>query len=292
MIQEVPEGPKTGGRLFFKHPAVAAEYERWCREIERAGERNAGIGLSSADVLRVHFTLVDTFYGKREGLGGIGPKSLHLLLSAVGRQHTSCPGDRVEDMVATLLYGLVLNHPFHDANKRTAFLASMLLLYRNGLVPKISEQQFEDFVVSVAEKSFRNLEKYKRSFQGQDQADVLYIAHYIRLSTRQSDRKDYFITYRELATILRRFGFDLANPSGNHIDVIRTEGPYSGSRVIHVGFHGWSRQAAKTVIKDIRRATELDILNGVDSAAFFRGEEPITNLLAKYYEPLERLADR
>jgi death-on-curing protein len=195
-------------------------------------------------------------------------------------------------MVATLLYGLVLNHPFHDANKRTAFLASMLLLYRNGLVPKITEQQFEDFVVSVAEKSFRNLEKYKRSFQGQDQADVLYIAHYIRLSTRQSDRKDYFITYRELATILRRFGFDLDNPSGNHIDVIHTDGRHAGTRVIHVGFHGWSKQAAKVVIRDIRQATELDILNGVDSAAFFKGEEPITNLLAKYYEPLERLADR
>lgn len=276
----------------FKHAAVAAEYERWCRELDRVGEKNSEIGLSAAEVLRVHFTLVDTFYGKREGLGGIGPKSLPLLLSSVGRQHNSCPGDRVEDMVATLLYGLVLNHPFHDANKRTAFLASMLLLYRNGLVPRISEQQFEDFVVSVAEKSFRNLEKYKRSFQGHDQADVLYIAHYIRLATRHSDRKDYFITYRELSTILRRFGFDLDNQSGGYIDVIRTEGRHAGTRVAHVGFNGWSRQAAKGVIRDIRRATELDILNGVDSAAFFKGEEPITNLLAKYYEPLERLADR
>lgn len=278
--------------MHFKHAAVAAEYERWCRELERAGEKNQGIGLSSAEVLRVHFTLVDTFYGKREGLGGIGPKSLHLLLSAVGRQHTSCPGDRVEDMVATLLYGLVLNHPFHDANKRTAFLASMLLIYQNALVPKVTEQQFEDFVVSVAEKSFRNLEKYKRSFADRDQADVLYISHYIRLATRQSDRKDYVITYRELATILSRFGFDLTNPSNNRIDVVRMEGPLAGTRVAHVGFHGWSKQAAKGVIRDIRRATELDILNGVDSAAFFKGEEPITNLLAKYYEPLERLADR
>ena len=278
--------------MHFKHAQVTAEYERWCRELERIGEANRGVGLSAEEVLRVHFTLVDTFYGKREGLGGIGPKSLPLLLSAVGRQHNSCPGDRVEDMVATLLYGLVLNHPFHDANKRTAFLASMLLLYRNGIVPRITEQQLENFVVSVADKSFRNLEKFKRSFQGEDQSDVLYIAHYIRLATRQSDRKDYFVTYRELATILRRFGFDLDNPSDNRIDVVRTEGRYAGSRVAHVGFHGWSRQAAKTVIKDIRRATELDILNGVDSAAFFKGEEPITNLLAKYYEPLERLADR
>lgn len=278
--------------MHFKNAEVEEEYDRQCRELVRHGDRDAGIGLSCVDVLKVHFTIVDTFYGKREGLGGIGPKSIPLLQSAVGRQHTSCPGDRVEDMVATLLYGLVLNHPFHDANKRTAFLSSMLLMYRGGLIPRISEQQLEDFIVRVADRSFKKLEKYQRTFEGQEQADVLYIAHYIRSVTRQSDKKDYFITYRELATILRRFGYDLDNPSDNHIDVVKMDGPEAGARVIRVGFHGMSKQAAKGVIRDIRSATELDILNGVDSAAFFKGEQPITNLLAKYYDPLERLADR
>lgn len=278
--------------MMFRHEAVEREYHRWCREVERTGEREANVGLSSTQVLRVHFTLVDSFYGKQEGLGGIGPKSLHLLMSSVGRQHTSCPGDRVEDMVATLMYGLVLNHPFHDANKRTAFLSSMLLLYVNGLMPKITETQFEDFVVSVAEKSFRNLDKYKRTFLDQEQADVMYIAHYIRSVTRQADQKDYVVTYREIRSILRSFGFDLINPSGNYIDVVKADGPDAGTRVTHVGFHGWSKQAAKGVIKEIRRATALDVLNGVDSGAFFRGEQPITNLLARYYEPLERLAFR
>ena len=146
--------------------------------------------------------------------------------------------------------------------------------------------------MSVAEKSFRKIENFKRSFEGRDQADILYIAHYIRLVTRHSDRKYYLVTYRELGTILRQFGFDLSNPTGNYIDVIHINGPDAGVRVAHVGFHGWSKQAAKGVIRDIRRATKLDILSGVDSAAFFKGEQPIINLLAKYYEPLERLADR
>jgi len=195
-------------------------------------------------------------------------------------------------MVATLLYGLVLNHPFHDANKRTGFLAAMTLLYRNGLVPKISEQQFEDFTVSVAEKKFRNLLKYKRSFEGQDQADVMYIAHFMRVSTRQADKKDYWITYRELDSILRRFGYELKNPKDNRIDVVVTEGVDVGKRVAHVGFQAWSKQAARGVIDTVRVATRLDVLNGVDSGAFFKGEEPIRNLMAKYYVPLERLADR
>lgn len=275
--------------MHFKNAEVEAEFDRWCRKLEIEGEKDHGVGLSAVDILRVHFTLVDTFYGKKEGLGGIGPKSLHLLLSSVGRQHTSCPGDRVEDMVATLLYGLVLNHPFHDANKRTGFLAAMLLLYRNGLVPTVTEKQFEDFVVTVAERRFREFSKYKKSFQDQEQADVLYIAHYIRGATRQSDKRDYFVTYRELDTILHRFGYELKNPDANRIDVIETA---TGVRVAHVGCHGMSKQAAKGVIRTIREATELDILNGVDSGAFFKGEQPITNLLAKYYAPLERLADR
>jgi death-on-curing family protein len=276
--------------MHFSNPEVESEFERWRRLIAREGERDCGIGLSAVEVLRVHFTIVDTFYGKKEGLGGIGPKSVPLLLSSVGRQHTSCPGDRVEDMVATLLYGLVMNHPFHDANKRTGFLSAMLLLYKNGLVPKVKEKQFEDFVVVVAEKKYRQFAKFKRSFEQQEQADVLYIAHYIRGATRHSDKKDYFITYRELDTILRRFGYELRNPDKGHIDVVRTDD--TSVRVAHVGFHGWSKQAAKGVIRSIRTATELDILNGVDSGAFFKGEQPVTNLLAKYYEPLERLADR
>ncbi|MGB9826790.1 MAG: type II toxin-antitoxin system death-on-curing family toxin, partial [Desulfofundulus sp.] len=35
--------------------------------------------------------------------------------------------------VATLLYGLVKNHPFVDGNKRTAFVAAAVVLKRNGL---------------------------------------------------------------------------------------------------------------------------------------------------------------
>lgn len=275
---------------FFRHTEIAKEYERWQRQLPVCPYVG---GLSYNDVLTVHFVLADMFYGRKEGIGGIGPKSLDLLVSAVGRQYVTFGGvdkwSRPEELAATLLYGIVLNHPFHDANKRTGFLSALLLLNRHAITIKVTEKQFEDFTVSVADKSFRIMQKYIKSFMGEEDADVKYIAHYIRISTRQSDKKDYIVTYKELNSLLKRFGFELRHPHANTIDVVEVD---TGRRVCNIGFHGFSRQVAKPVIKRVRAETGLDFLNGCDSAAFFKGEEPINNLLAKYYEPLERLAFR
>lgn len=274
----------------FRHEQVQLEYERWKDKLpafEYAG------GLSYDDILTVHFVLVDMFFGKQSGIGGIGPKSLDLLVSAVARQYVSFGGqdkwEKPEELAATMLYGIILNHPFHDANKRTAFLSTLLLLNRFGLTIRITEKQFEDFTVSVAERSFRKMEKFRRSFEGREDADVHYIAHYIRNATRQSDRKDYIVTYRELNSLLRRFGYELKDSHKNTIDVVEMD---TGKRICNIGCHGFSKQAAKPVIKYVRSETGLDFLSGCDSGAFFKGEEPLNNLLAKYYEPLERLAYR
>ncbi len=214
---------------FFRHPRVQEEYQRWAAKLP---DSSSFPNLSYADVLSAHFVLVDMFYGQQAGLGGIGPKSLDLLISAVERQNVSFGGvdkwERPEEIAATLLYGIVLNHPFHDANKRTAFLSTIWLLNRNDLTIKISEQKFEDFTVHVAEKSFRKMEKYKRSFEGQEDADVKYIAHYLRSVTRQIVKKDFTITYRELSSILRGFGFEFQNPHRNTIDVVEI---HTGKRI-------------------------------------------------------------
>ncbi len=274
----------------FHHPEIEREFIRWHEQLPTCQYTG---GLSYVDVLTVHFVLSDVFYGIGSGLGGIGPKSLDLLISAISRQHVSFGGvdkwTKPEEMAATLLYGIVLNHPFHDANKRTGFLSALLLLERFKITIKVTEKQFEDFVVSIAERSFQKNEKFKRSFAHQEDADVKYISHYLRLCTRQSDKKDYIVTYRELNSLLKRFGFELSNPHENTIDVVSID---TRERVCNIGYHSHSRQVAKPVIKYVRQETGLDFLSGCDSGAFFKGEEPISNLLAKYYEPLERLAYR
>lgn len=278
----------------FKNSDVRDEYLRWQKVL--ASENATGPGLSIDDVLVVHFMIVDMFYGQHEGLGGIGPKDVGLLSSAVSRQFAGY-GEverwpTVQEKVATLLYGIVLNHPFHDANKRTAFLASLYYLQMNGLYPRVSAKQFEDFVVTVADRSFRSMEKFKRSFADQDDADIRYIAHFIRNATRQIDKRDYTITFNELNRILRRFGYCLANPVGNYIDILHNEGEAEGKKVAQVGFPSWTKQVTRQAIKTVRQATCLTVLDGIDSQVFFKDVEPISQLLARYYEPLQRLADR
>ena len=274
----------------FQHDEIREEFRRWKRQLPIYGYND---GLSYEDVLTVHFLLADMFFGKSSGIGGIGPKSLDLLISAVSRQHVGFAGEKKwvepEEIAATLLYGIVLNHPFHDANKRTGFLSTLLILKRNGLTISIKERQLEDFTVTVAERSFRKMEKFKRDFEGTEDADVKYIAHYIKTATRKENKRDYLVTYRELNNILKRFGFELTNPHNNSIDVVRV---HDGKRVTNIGFHGMTKQVSKKTIKDVRIGTELDFLSGCDSGAFFKGEIPLNNLLAKYYEPLERLAYR
>lgn len=281
--------------LSFQHPDVEQEFVRWLELIRN--ERSGWIdGLSLEDVLAVHFLIVDIFYGSREGLGGVGPKDIGLLSSAVSRQHSSFGGTdkwhTLEEKVATLLYGIVLNHPFHDANKRTAFLTTLYYLQKEGRFPRITAKQFEDFVVKIADKSFLKMEKYQRSFANQEDGDIRYIAHFIRSSTRPIDKKDYTITFNDLDRILNRFGYSLHNPSGNYIDIIHTEGRKKGQKVCQIGFPSWTKQVTRQAIKTVRQATGLTALKGIDSQVFFKDVDPITQLLARYYEPLQRLADR
>jgi len=102
----------------FRHPEIKQEFERWQKQLPPCDYSK---GLTYNDVLTVHFVLSDMFYGIGSGIGGIGPKSLDLLISAISRQHVSFGGvdkwSKPEELAATLLYGIVLNHPFHDANK-------------------------------------------------------------------------------------------------------------------------------------------------------------------------------
>ncbi len=82
---------------------------------------------------------------------------MHLagLESAVARPQATMEGDdlyaSVLEKSAVLLHALVLNHPFHGGNKRTAFTALGLFLQYNGMALESSRTEAENLVVSVAD---------------------------------------------------------------------------------------------------------------------------------------------
>ena len=81
--------------------------------------------LSTADVLGIHAVLLRK-YGGAEGIRDMGA-----LESAVFRPQSGYYADLVQEACA-LLESLLINHPFVDGNKRTAFAACDIFLRIKG----------------------------------------------------------------------------------------------------------------------------------------------------------------
>ncbi|MDR2854724.1 MAG: type II toxin-antitoxin system death-on-curing family toxin [Methanomicrobiales archaeon] len=65
---------------------------------------------------------------------------------------------------AYLLHGIATMHPFIDGNKRTAFLAAFVTLFRQGMNIDASNDDVSEFVLSVArgEKTELDVRKWIR----------------------------------------------------------------------------------------------------------------------------------
>lgn len=280
---------------------IRKEYDRWTKSLGPYDPYTGKVTIGLHEVLQAHFLLVDYFNKTGEGLGGIGPKDINMLHSALGRQFVQFGGkpkwnDRI-DICATLMYGLIKNHPFHDANKRTAFLTSLLHLQKIGKTPTSSQKDYEDFTVAIADNKLSQYDFYERIQCVDADKDIYAIAFFLKKNSRNIDLKSKLITYNDLNTLLNKRGLTLDNPKGNRIDLVRyvdTEGNVLNKtrRLAHIGFHGWTRQVSQKDINIVREASKLDARHGFDSQSFYNGlEDPLT-LIKKYKEPLENLAFR
>jgi prophage maintenance system killer protein len=290
----------------FANSQIKIEFERWSAIATNGDTRGSQVGIGIQDVLAAHFLIVDFFMETARGIGGVGPRDINLLHSAVSRQFVSL-GMREKwpaplQKCATLLFGLVKDHPFHDANKRTAFLVTLLFLGRLGRTPTVSHKDFEDFIVDVADNKLGKYARFRQLSLGDD-AEVIFVHDFLKRNTREIDKRPYTVTYSELNQILKDHGFELINPSGNFIDLIRVE--YSRglfrfrsqpkrkeTRLAQVGFPGWKRQVGRGALKTVREKAGLTPEHGCDSQVFFRGADSLTALISEYEAPLRRLASR
>lgn len=293
----------------FLNSNIEKEYLRWASAVGADDPYATKDTVGLQDVLKAHFLIIDFFAceGGGDGVGGIGPKSIDLLHSAIYRQFVSFGGrDKWStpiDKCATLLFGLVKDHPFHDANKRTAFLVALLQLERLGRIPRIKHREFEDFVVEIADNKLDRYARFRGAKDDEDDPEIQFIADYLKRNTREIDRRSYTVTYHQLNQILKKYNFELVSPSGNYINLVQVEykprifgilGPKirRENRLAQIGFPGWKRQVGKGALKTVREATRLTPQNGYDSKTFFQGADPVHVLIDMYAEPLRRLADR
>ena len=90
-----------------------------------------------------------------------GVKNFGLLESAVNRQFTGLAEYyKYPDCfsnVATLVYGVIKNHAFHNGNKRAGLLVLIKHLYLNGYVlnPGLKSDEIYDIVVAIADTKLK-----------------------------------------------------------------------------------------------------------------------------------------
>lgn len=88
----------------------------------------------------------------------IGVKEPGLLQSAILRPQSSAFEEDAYPTIfakaAALFESLGQNHPFHNANKRTAFTALVIFLRYQGFLFKMDTKKAEDFTVDMVNHQF------------------------------------------------------------------------------------------------------------------------------------------
>jgi prophage maintenance system killer protein len=288
--------------MIFNQESIKNELLRWKAIVgpnEYSGPETVGLH----EVLDAHFLLQDHFSELGEGIGGIGPRDVNILHSTLARQFTSFGGRprwaNHFEVIGTLFFGLICNHPFHDCNKRTALLTSASHLDKLGRVPEIAETEYEELAVRTAEKSLHGMPHFDK-FRKQQDPEIKFLAYFFRNNSRPTNRRSYFITYQELGTILRRFDCRFGQPDGNfiHVEKLVTKRHLIFQKrtewqsILQIRFPGLKSEVGLGDLKRLRRALELTPEHGIDSEVFFHGSEPLQSFIRKYQRPLRRLANK
>ena len=89
--------------------------------------------------------------------GSSGVRDMDMLESAIFRPFaTYGKRDLYKNIylkAAALIQSIVKNHPFLDGNKRTAFSATYIFLWENGIDLDVSHKEVVEFMVKVANEN-------------------------------------------------------------------------------------------------------------------------------------------
>jgi death-on-curing protein len=105
------------------------------------------------DVLNIHNILIDKFGG------GKGVRDIGALESAINRPFATFENIDLypypAEKAAAILESILVNHPFIDGNKRTAYVMMRLVLLDNGLDIAASHDEKYKMVISASKGDIR-----------------------------------------------------------------------------------------------------------------------------------------
>lgn len=111
--------------------------------------------LEAGTILRIHWNLVEIFERDNDPISPPGPRDMGLVSSAAARPRTSLGStekyETVEHKAAAMFHSLVLNHAFHNGNKRTALVSLLVFLDQNDRLVEVGDDELFAMVLAVAE---------------------------------------------------------------------------------------------------------------------------------------------
>lgn len=255
--------------------------------------------LTPDEVLQIRRHIANEFSKSSDPFFETGVVNRTLLESAVARPQTSLGSESkypsVEMAAAALLHSLVLNHPFHDGNKRTGLVAMLVFLDENGFLLTCHDDGVFKFVLQVAKHGLIRAE-------GPHRADIetLEAARWIHRNSRQIDHSERPLKWIRLKRLLRGYGCQFETPrTGNRINIERSVQKKSLLGLVtrrqplrvQVFFAGDGTEADPTTVAAIRRALELDEAHGIDSKIFYDDDaDAVDDFIQLYRKTLQRLS--
>ena len=243
--------------------------------------------LRAEQVLEIHLALVEDFATTPDPIVPAGVKHPDLLESATTRQFTSLGGEpkykTLAHMAASLFYGLALNHPFHNGNKRTALVALICLADANDLNVTANQDDLYDFVLKVVNHEFRPHAEMAAS--AATDAEILAMAAWIRPRLRRKEHFQRSIHWHDMKAALRRFDVTWEPTGGTQLELLR------GTLRTVVAFGGDSHEVGPALVRKVRRDLKLSPRDGCDDDVFYGDTLPLDHFIAKYRGLLRDLAN-
>ncbi len=291
--------PATG---VIRKPKVTAR-PRYVRHQPLPTPAFSGLGrlrelrlLNAQEIETIHNELVVDFANSGDPIDPPGIRDEHLLESAMFRPQTGIGGIRkyptVETSAAALLYSLIHNHPFHNGNKRTALVATLVFLDENDTVLTCSEDDIFKFVLVVAQHRVTDGGR-----QDGSDYETYAVAQQLCRWSRAVNKDERVMAFRKYRPILG--GYDCSiDISGNKANIVREKrrdywGLIKRRRTLHTQVHydGEGRDVPPETVKKIRRDLELGPIHGIDSVDFYSKKPLRTDeFIVKYKNTLRRLA--
>jgi len=246
-----------------------------------------------------------------------GVKNIGMLESAVSRQSvgsgTYYKYPDAFSNAATLVFGIIKNHAFHNGNKRAGLLALIKHLYLNGYVlcPSLNSNELYEILIAIADSNIpafskKHIKKYpfirskeeKREMEWESETQVRYFAFWVKKNSKPKEstiKGD--VRIGQLKRVLDNKNIKMEQ-NGSNLDVfIEEENKFLGFVVSTKKRHKRSYSLGnnrttigRPTLAILRKDFNLTKIHGIDDTFFYDDEAFLDSEIKTYKKIIYQLS--